>query len=614
MGGNSTTTRRRFLTATGGLAAAGAVGTAGATPGKGKKDKSKGDERGGSDSGRYLRRLIGGFNRLDPAVARDTGSGEVIRQVFDTLFAYTDGEATPEPVLVTGYEASDDFSTYTFSLKEGVQFHNGEELTADDVVYSFERIAASFVTHRVNRWFLLKQLAVVHERDEDDQYIPGTLGVEAIDDHTVRMEFERGFHATFEILGYTALSIIPEGLVKGVPGYPGEMFPNDFAESPVGSGPFTFESIRKEDDGDGRPEEIRVSRFDDYHEQNTNAKGVRWLVVDDDAAERDAILAGDADVFEVPTPYYDPGKVTVEETDARGRKLGTYDLDNGATVNYSRTAQLTTFYIAFNTERVPKPVRQAFAYAFDQHATANEVFKDRVAPAYHFTPPLVYPGTTSAYRDHAEGSYPYGYAGQDIDAAKAVMEDAGYGPDNRATVRFTTYFSEAFQTVGGRLRAALEEAYIDVELEQLGFGDLLQQGRSGQLDAYTLGWAADWPAADNFMQLLYPPNTDTSEESPLLYANWGGTPAADRAADAYERIQANLEPTASAEAAREESYVTMEEAAWEDVVMLPVNHGVEERFWYDHVEIPVVGTMGTSRQQYDDVLLKGRGKNKRYFE
>jgi peptide/nickel transport system substrate-binding protein len=86
---------------------------------------------------------------------------------------------------------------------------------------------------------------------------------------------------------------------------------------------------------------------------------------------------------------------------------------------------------------------------------------------------------------------------------------------------FTHYTSQTWSEIAQILQGALSEAYIDMNIEEAQFGTLLDRGRQGNLQAYTLGWIADWPAADNFLQLIYPPNTITGQTGVLTYTNWG---------------------------------------------------------------------------------------------
>jgi len=80
------------------------------------------------------------IDTLDPALAYDTASGEIIQNTYETLVFY-DGEATDKfvPVLAESWDTSADGTTWTFHIRKGVKFHNGDELTPTDVAYSFQR-------------------------------------------------------------------------------------------------------------------------------------------------------------------------------------------------------------------------------------------------------------------------------------------------------------------------------------------------------------------------------------------------------------------------------------------------------------------------------------------
>ncbi|MEW6239979.1 MAG: ABC transporter substrate-binding protein [Chloroflexota bacterium] len=88
----------------------------------------------------FVQAVIGEPETLDPALAYETAGGEIIQNVYETLVFY-DGEATDKfvPMLAESWEVSDDGSVYTFHIRSGVKFHDGADLTASDVAYSFQR-------------------------------------------------------------------------------------------------------------------------------------------------------------------------------------------------------------------------------------------------------------------------------------------------------------------------------------------------------------------------------------------------------------------------------------------------------------------------------------------
>ncbi|WP_132058795.1 ABC transporter substrate-binding protein [Halorussus amylolyticus] len=602
MSEKSNMSRRRFLEATGGAASAVALtGTAvgqdtteGGNETAGDGQETTTGQAGGGDGG-TLNLVNSTMTTLDPIEATDTASGVVIQQLFDALMNYPFGEVEVETLLAADYEASDDFTTYTFTLKEGASYHNGDEVTAQDFVYAWERLAASENSSRA--YFILESIGIQHETDDEGTYQPGTMAVEATDDYTLEMTLAEPFHATLPMLAYTSFAAVPEGFVGDIEGYDGEVSQDEFAtENPMGSGPFAFESWSTND-------EASVTRFDDYHGQVANVERIHWNIVEDANARWTYITNQNADYFPIPTQFYDPNLLSVENTDDSGRQTGTYgpvDRAGGETLGYIGVPTINAFYVGFNTDSVEKPARQAAAYAMNQQDVLEQIFKGRGEPAYHFTPPSIYPGGAEAYQQHAEENYPYGFNETQLDQARQVMQDAGYGENERYSFTMTVYeSSDTWRDVAVLLRDQLASAFIDMNVESAPFSTLLERGRNGNLQAYSLGWVMDWPAPDNFLQLLNPPQTDTSQDAPISYTNWADTEAASQAEQAWQTVQDNSAPTDEAEQARNEAYVQIEEANWEDVTFLPTYHEIDERFWYDYVNPPEFGAAGPSRQMFN---------------
>lgn len=631
-------TRRRFLKATGGIAAAAALagcsggsgtnsngsgggnnsgGGGGNASGSGDKSTKAGGESGGSksegtqqsdikaDPSKTLQLINATITTLDPIAATDTASGRVIQQMFDALMMYPDANTAVEPKLTSDYSTSKDNTTYTFKLKDAT-FHNGKEVTAQDFIYAWERLAQSENSKRA--YFILDSVGVKHEtmkKGGDEVYKPNSLALSAPDKKTLKVELTEPFHSTLAMFAYTAFAAVPEGLVGDIKGVSGKVPYKKFANGPIGAGPFKF---KKYEPGT----QAEVERFDDYYDGKASIAGVHWQVIAKSTAQYQYSIGKNSDVAQIPTAQYDPSKITIKRgPDDQGRKFGTYGpLKNGETTSYTKVPTINTYYLGFNMIKVPKPVRQAFAYVANQKQLTEQVFKGRGQPAYHLTPPAIYPSGAKAYKKHAKQNYPYGYNKLQISKARKVMKDAGYGPNNKFTVNWTQYQDPTWLKLGKLFRDQLSSAYINMKINQADFSTLLERGRSGKLGVYTLGWVADWPAPDNFLQLLNPPQTDTSKPAPLSYINWEPKygDAAKKAEKAYDKILKNTGPTDKAQKIRNKAYVTMEEANWEDVGFLNLYHQVSERFEYDWVDINTFGAMDKSRQKYESVkIAKNRG-------
>ena len=107
------------------------------------------------------------YDTLDPITSYDTASWTIIENVYETLYSY-DGDSVTEyvPVLATSYEESEDGLTYTYELREGVQFHSGNTFSCKDVEYSFERALVVNASDS-GIWFLAESLLGTGQNADD---------------------------------------------------------------------------------------------------------------------------------------------------------------------------------------------------------------------------------------------------------------------------------------------------------------------------------------------------------------------------------------------------------------------------------------------------------------
>lgn len=471
-----------------------------------------------------LNLINGGISTLDPIQATDTESGRVINQVFDTLTHFPNGGLELDNRLLEEFELSDDGLTYTLTIKDGVEFHDGTELTADDVKYSFERLALSEFTTRDT--FILDpapMLGLDREVDEDEGFgpynaVPDSLGIEVIDDTTLEITLMDPNPIALEIISYDGFAIVPEGHVGDHPDYDGEVSAEDFGsgDSLVGSGPFEFDVWSPE-------EEAVVTRNDAYHGTVANVETVHWeVIVEDEAHYTYAVPEENADMFEIPTPFYDRDAISVDETDDTGRDLGTYELETGVTANYARIPETSTFYFGMNARQTPKPVRQAIAYVTDHEEIVQSVFEGRGIEAFSYMPSALWPDDVIPYDDYV-AEWPYSPNETDIPAATEVLEDAGYTPDDPFELTITTYAAEVFVEAAELTRDKLAGQGIEADHEEAPFASLLSRGQEGDLQVYSLGWIWSWPDPSYGLYTIEPKNTDTGlipTEANGFYLDW----------------------------------------------------------------------------------------------
>lgn len=249
---------------------------------------------------------------LDPHLAVAAGTKEVMFNVFEGLVKPT-SDGSLIPAVAESYKVSDDGTQYTFTIRKGIKFHNGEAVTADDVVYSIERCAdASGGAPLVAAFSVIQS-------------------VEAVDDHTVVITID---HPDNEFLYYLTVAIIPKD-------YPDE------ATGPVGTGPFQFVSRTAQDT-------IVLKRFDDYWGTPAYLDQVTFKIIENSDALVTSLQSGAIDLC-------------AHLTSTQVAQLGSEDTVLEGTMNLVQALYLNNTAEPFNNEKV----RQALCYAVDKQAVID---------------------------------------------------------------------------------------------------------------------------------------------------------------------------------------------------------------------------------------------------
>jgi len=346
-----------------------------------------------------------------------------------------------------------------------------------------------------------------------------------------------------------------------------------------GTGPFSLATW-------SRGSEIVVERFEEYHGSVAEVSGVRWQITEDPNAQYvRAVNEQNADIFELPRSQFDPSLLGIEEDLEDGRRHGSYGpVANDETLNYGETTLLRTQYLLFHTLRVEKPARQAIAHIIDQETITSTAVRGQGQPAYFLTPPTAFPEGPGNYDELAQSDYPYGYGQSNLGAATRIMEDAGYSANSPYETTFQHPSDEQgseWQEVASLLRDLAESVHIDLNIEEVPSTTLTNRAFEGDIQIMGTWNELEWQEADATLQFAYP--------NPFTWTRWGQgddglSEAAQQAADAWSRYEEHRTPGADNKQVRNESYVQLERANWEDMTQLPLWHPVGELYWYDWVE------------------------------
>lgn len=197
--------------------------------------EQKGDESTGEGEKQLTMAITSPWSSLSPFMANVNFDDAIMSLIFDKLvYIKAGGEFTSR--LAESWEVSDDNSYITFHLNPDAKWHDGEPVTADDVVFTLDMLSdPDLMTTR-----RLFNVNIAGTDDNGVELSEGSLEVEAVDEHTVQMNFKRPMTETIFFSEIRALYIVPEHLLGDISAK--DMAAADFWNAPVGSGPCVFES------------------------------------------------------------------------------------------------------------------------------------------------------------------------------------------------------------------------------------------------------------------------------------------------------------------------------------------------------------------------------------
>ncbi|HIU42809.1 MAG TPA: ABC transporter substrate-binding protein [Candidatus Ventrousia excrementavium] len=387
---------------------------------------------------------------------------EVSDCVFDQLIRKNPYTLELEPNLIVDFpEISNDGTLFTFELKQGVKFHDGTELTAKDVQYTFSRFFDPD-SGNLNGWManMIKGSQDMIDSGTNGQ-IDTLESVVVIDDYHFSIELEYGYTAFLAVLAVAPLNIVPMDACEAA----GDRWGIDTL---IGTGPFKLESFNPNN-------EIVLVRNDDYHGEVVQLDGVEILNMDANTALIEW-EAGTIDVCSVSTSLVDGY------------------LDNP---DYADNVQFTEYIgihcLNFNQDLEPfddQRVRLAVGLATDIQSLCDGYFQGHIKPAKSLIPKGVL-----GYDDSLpELEY-------DPERAKELLADAGY-PDG-ITITATMTEGSDWDKIYQVLQEQYKLANITLEIEKVDSAGWLDKRSTGNVQFYMMNWYADFVDPDNFLYSLY---------------------------------------------------------------------------------------------------------------
>ena len=407
----------------------------------------------------------------DPQVPLDMqlNTYSIIMKITDNVtesLLYTDptGEVVPQ-LLAEMPTLSEDKLTYSFTLKEGVKFHNGAPLTSNDVKYSLERLVK-----KLKMGSLLEK--VEGYQDLFDGKADELSGIVVVDDLHFEIHMSEVYTPLTSVLSTPYCAIYPAEACEAA----GD---NWGMTELYGTGPFKLVSYQT---GVG----VELARNDDYYGDVAKLDGIKYTFIDDTNTGVMEYEKGNIDVVYMDSATY--------PTYAEKLKDELYGFN-----------PVGGYYLAFNIKEIPElEVRQARTYAVDRTALCESVLFGTASPNSNF----LQEGLIGSRDDMEQFEY-------NPEKAKELLAEAGYadGYDLRITVN-TKYPTSV--TIGTAIQAQMKEAGINVDVQQVDSAAWTDMKKSGGIMCSIGNWYVDYNDPDS---MLYPVSDGRVDLNSIFWHN-----------------------------------------------------------------------------------------------
>jgi peptide/nickel transport system substrate-binding protein len=384
--------------------------------------------------------------QLSPANSYDHYSWHVLRMLSDSLLKIKPKSTEVGPALAKDWEVGPQAKVYTFHLREGVTFTNGDKFTAEDVKWSFERVMK--LDGPEGGVFLIKQ---------------PIENIKVIDEYTVEITLKEP-NATFlkRVTGQ-----VGPALIWNKNGTPADKFAKGDL---VGVGPYKLQKYQPN-------QSVIYEAYGDYYAGQAKMQTVIELKYSNSTGLRTALEAGDIDIaFRTMNP------IDIKQL-KKSENFKTQHTPNSPSVRYM-------LFNVTNDVFKNETVRQAITYAVNRKKIASQVFSGLADPIYTMVPK--------------------GWAGrmptfpkQDLEKADMMLAEAGYTAEDplKATLWFTPkHYGTTEADVAAVLQGSLNNLdNIEVQAKSLEWGAYTERMSSGGFGMFLLGWYPDYLEASNFL-------------------------------------------------------------------------------------------------------------------
>ena len=401
---------------------------------------------------------------LDPAIAKGTHESFVIYQAFEGLMRYDENDELV-PGQAESYEVSDDGMTYTFKLRDGLKWSNGDPLTAKDFEYAWKRVIdpelASEYSFQITTYVKGAEEYFNGEGSIDD------VGIKALDDKTLEVQLKAPTPYFLDITAFYTLLPVNEKVVSENP---------DWAKDPQGTefvsnGPFKITEWNHK-------ENIKMVKNDNYFEADkVKLDGLYFDILEDDNTAYQKYEGGEYDVLVQPAPAVTAKALQADDPELKmGKDIGTY-------------------YFEFNTTKKPfsnAKVREALSLALDRKTIVENIAQGGQIPAEGMVPLGLNDDTDKDFRE-ANGNL----VAEDVAKAKELLaeglKEEGMTAEDLKGFTLSYNTDEAHKKIAQAVQEMWKQNLgIEINLENMEFQVLLDNRKAGNFEIARAGWIGDY--------------------------------------------------------------------------------------------------------------------------
>ena len=469
---------------------------------------------------------------LDPAKAVGLPEIQVIRDLFEGL-VNQDAKGNIIPGVATRWQSNDN-RVWTFTLRDNARWSDGSPVTAEDFVYSWQRLVDPKTTSPF-AWFAALAGISNAQNIIDGKAAPQTLGVTAVDARTLRVQLDKPLPWFSNLTASFAFYPVQKANVESGANWtrPGNL---------IGNGAYVLK------DRVVNEKLVVVPNSHYWDNAKTVIQQVTFVPINQESSATKRYLAGDIDITEsFPKNLYQkllkdiPGQVYTPP-------------------------QLGTYYYAFNTQKGPtadERVRLALSMTIDRRLMAEKVLGTGEKPAWHFTPDV-----TAGFVPQPSQMESMSQA--ELNAqAKALLQAAGYGPGRPLQLTLLYNTSENHQKIAIAVASMWKKNLgVEAKLQNQEWKTMLDTMHTHNFDAVRYAWIADYDDAATFLNNFRTGDSENTSQ----YSNPAYDEALKNAAKASDGVT------------RGKYYQQAEDLLAKDVPAVPVYHYVRT-----HLVKPWVG-------------------------